>query len=77
MTEQSSVPIPQRGKYVAEGQDDTLHLHKISTLLIQASNPDEQLHEISTLLIQEGNLDALYDLWVSIVCGMSRGGAGH
>jgi PAS domain S-box-containing protein len=71
MTEQSSVPIPQRGKYVAEGQDDTLHLHKISTLLIQASNPDEQLHEISTLLIQEGNLDALYDRILDAAMGLT------
>jgi PAS domain S-box-containing protein len=57
MLEQSSVPIPQRGKNVAEGQADTLHLHEISTLLTQESNPDEQLHEISTLLTQESNPD--------------------
>jgi PAS domain S-box-containing protein len=71
MTEQSSVPVPQRGKYIAEGPDDTLHLHEISTLLIQASNPDEQLHEISTLLIQEGNLDALYDRILDAAMGLT------
>jgi PAS domain S-box-containing protein len=70
MPEQSSVPVPQRGKYTAEGQGDTLHPHEISTLLIRRNNPDEQLHEISTLLIQEGNLDALYDRILDAATGL-------
>jgi PAS domain S-box-containing protein len=70
MLEQSGVPVPQRGKDVAEGQDDTLHLHRISTLLIQGTNSDEQLHEISTLLIREGNLDALYNRILDAAMGL-------
>jgi PAS domain S-box-containing protein len=58
--EQLSMPIRLRGKDLAEGPDDNLQPHEISTLLIQQGNIDEQLHEISTLLIQEGDLDALY-----------------
>ena len=58
--ELSSMSVPLNGKELAEGSDDNLRLHEISTLLIQQGNLDEQLHEISTLLIQEGNLDALY-----------------
>ena len=37
-SEQPSVPVSQRRKYVAEGPDDTLH--EISTLLIQEGNLD-------------------------------------
>ena len=58
--EQSSMLVPLRGEDLAEGPNDNLQPHEISTLLIQQGNIDEQLHEISTLLIQEGNLDALY-----------------
>jgi hypothetical protein len=70
MLEQSSVRVPQRGKNVAEDQDNALHLHETNTLLTQESNPDEQLHEISTLLIQQGNLDALYNHILDAAMGL-------
>ena len=56
--EQSSMLVPLRGEDLAEGPNDNLQPHEISTLLIQQGNIDEQLHKISTLLIQEGNLDS-------------------
>jgi PAS domain S-box-containing protein len=70
MLEQSSEPIPHRGKNVAGGQGDALHLHETNTPHTQESNPDEHLHEISTLLIQQGNLDALYNRILDAAMGL-------
>jgi PAS domain S-box-containing protein len=70
MLKQPGVPLPRRGKDVAEGQERALHLQEIGKLLIRESNPDEQLHKISTSLIQEGNLDALYGRILDAAMGL-------
>ena len=40
--EQSSILVPLRGEDLAEGPNDNLQPHEISTLLIQQGNIDEQ-----------------------------------
>jgi PAS domain S-box-containing protein len=49
VSDQSSVPIPQRPKVLARGPEDTLH--EISTLLIQESNLDSLYDQILSAAI--------------------------